>query len=120
MASDKQNSGYISRAVLSNARVSPRKARLVADLVRGKMVGDAIQALEYCDKKTAPLVRKLVLSAVANAVNQSGVDADELQLKHIRVDEGQIFKRWLPRAHGRATPLLKRHSTITVELDEKG
>lgn len=113
------DTGYISRAVLTNARVSPRKARLVADLIRGKAVGQALEELAYCDKKTAPLVKKLVLSAVANAQEQSDVDVDDLVVKKILVNEGTKLKRWLPRAHGRATPLIKRNSTILVELDER-
>lgn len=113
------NTGCISRAQLTNARVSPRKARLVANLIRGKMVDQALESLTFCDKKTAPLVRKLVLSAVANAKEQSDVDVDDLMVKTIRVDEGTKLKRWLPRAQGRATPLIKRNSTIIVELDER-
>lgn len=117
--SNSADTGYISRAVLSNARVSPRKARLVADLIRGKHVGQALDELAFCDKKTAPLVRKLILSAVANAQGQSDVDVDDLIVKKIMVNEAQKLKRWLPRAHGRATPLIKRNSTILVELDER-
>ena len=110
--------GYISKARLSNARVSPRRARLVIDMVRGKSVGQALQDLEFCDKKTGPLLHKLILSAVANAKHKEGVDIEELFVKAAHVDEGRILKRFMPRAQGRATPIRKRHSHITVYLDE--
>ena len=112
--------GYISRAVLRDVHVSPRKARLVINAVRGKKVGEALDTLEFSDKKTAPLVKKLLLSAAANAKDQSSVDIDELYIKQAYVDEGRTLKRFLPRAHGRATPIRKRHSHITVVLDEVG
>lgn len=110
--------GYISKAKLSNARVSPRRARLVINMVRGKSVGQALQDLEFCDKKTAPLVHKLLLSAVANAKHKEGVEVEELFVKAACVDEGRVLNRWMPRAQGRATPIRKRHSHITVYLDE--
>jgi large subunit ribosomal protein L22 len=112
-------SGYISKAVLSNVHVSPRKARLVVNMVRGKRVGEALENLEYCDKKTAALLRKLLLSAVANARNDSEIDVDELVVKSAWVDAGRTIPRWMPRAQGRATPIRKRHSKITVVLDEQ-
>ena len=110
--------GYISKAVLSNVHVSPRKARLVADLVRGRKVTTAIDILNFSTKKTAPLLRKLVLSAVANARQKEGVDIEELFVRSVTVNEGKKNKRFLPRAQGRATPIIKRHSSITVVLDE--
>ena len=110
--------GYVSKAVLSNVHVSPQKARLVADLVRGRKVTTAIDILNYSTKKTAPLLRKLVLSAVANARQKEGVDIEELFVRSVTVDEGKKNKRFLPRAQGRATPIIKRHSSITVVLDE--
>ena len=112
--------GYVSKAVLSHVRVSPRKARLVADLIRGRKVNTALTTLNFAEKKTAPLLKKLVLSAVANAKDRAGVDIDELFVRSVMVNEGRKFKRFLPRAQGRATPLIKRHSTITVVLDEVG
>jgi large subunit ribosomal protein L22 len=113
----RQVSGYISKAQLSNVKISPRRARLVADLVRGLKVGDAVEALESSDKKTAPCVKKLLLSAVANASNQGDVNVDDLVITKILVDGGQVLKRFMPRAHGKATAIRKRHSTITIELD---
>ncbi len=111
--------GYISTAVLRNVRVSPQKARLVIDLIRGKRVGYALDQLQFCDKKTAPLLRKLILSAVSSAQLNSSVDVDELIVKRAWVNAGRTIKRVMPRAQGRATPIKKRHSTITVVLDEK-
>lgn len=110
--------GYVSQAQLYNVRVSPQKARLVIDLIRGKRVATALDRLQFCDKKTAPLVRKLIFSAVASAKKQSAVDIDELVVKRAWVDAGRTLKRSMPRAQGRATPIRKRHSTITVILDE--
>jgi large subunit ribosomal protein L22 len=109
--------GCVSTATLSGIHVSPQKARLVVDMVRGKYVETAIEHLTACDKKTAPLLKKLLLSAVSNA-KQSGVDVDSLFVKKIWVGAKGILKRSMPRAQGRATPILKRYSAITVELDE--
>lgn len=115
-----ETEGYISKAILRETRVSPRKARLVVDLVRGQDVNAALDILSNCDKKTAPLLKKLLLSAVANAEHTSKVDVDELFVKRIWVSEGKTIHRFMPRAQGRATPIRKRHSTITVMLDEVG
>ena len=112
--------GFISKASLNEVKVSPRKARLVVDLVRGKNVNVALDVLENCDKKTAPMVKKLLLSAVANAEKNSGVDIDELIVKRIWVSEGKKLYRSIPRAQGRATPIRKRYSSITLHLDEVG
>ena len=112
--------GYVSTASLRNVHVSPRKARLVVNSVRGKRVGEAIDLLSFSTKKTAPWLKKLLLSAVANAHENAGVDIDELVLKRAWVDEARTLKRVMPRAHGRATPIRKRHSHITVVLDEIG
>ena len=110
-----------SRAILRNVRVSPQKARLVADLVRGRDVDDAIEMLAFTQKKSAPLIRKLVESAVANAENSARttggqLDIDDLFIQTITVDEGPTLKRWRPRAMGRATQIRKRTSHITVVL----
>ena len=113
-----ESEGYISKASLQNARISPRKARLVVDLIRGEKVSKALDILQFNKRKTAPLLRKLLLSAVANAKNQSGVDIDELIVKKAWVDEGKKLKRFMPRAQGRATPIWKRNSSLNVVLDE--
>lgn len=98
--------------------VAPRKARLVVDLVRGKSVQDALDCLKFCRKKTAPIVASAISSAVANAKNKATVDVDSLVVSEIYVDEGPTNKRHMPRAQGRATPIRKRTSRITVKLSE--
>jgi large subunit ribosomal protein L22 len=112
-----QDGGWLSKAHLENVRVSPQRARLVADLVRGKEVSEAIRILDFCEKKTAPMIKRLVMSAVANA-QQTGADVNELVISRIWVNEGTRLKRSMPRAQGRATPIIKRFSSITVHLDE--
>lgn len=108
-----------SRAVLRNARVSARKARLVVDMIRGKDVASAVKFLGFTNKKTAPLVAKVVKSAVANAEQSGAKDPDRLYVKTAFVDEGPTMKRFMPRAMGRATKILKRSSHITVILAER-
>ena len=110
-----------STATVRFARVSPRKARLVADLVRGKDVAEAIEMLSFTDKKTAPILKKLVESAVANAEQAAkraneDLDIDQLYVKTVLVDQGPTLRRFRPRAQGRATKILKKTSHITVEL----
>lgn len=110
-----------SKAKLRFARVSARKARLVANLVRGRDVSEAIEVLTFTQKKSAPMLRKLVESAVANAEVQARRDAvdldiDDLYVKTVFVDEGPVLRRFRPRAQGRATRVLKKTAHITVEL----
>ncbi|WP_425380288.1 50S ribosomal protein L22 [Spiroplasma endosymbiont of Stenodema calcarata] len=106
------------RANLRSIRISPRKVRLVADLIRSKKVGDAIVILNNTNKKSSVSVQKLVKSAVANAVNNNGLDADRLFIKEIFVNEGPTLKRFRPRAHGRAYEILKRTSHITIIVSD--
>ncbi len=106
------------QAVLNSVRVAPRKARLVADVVRGKPVGVALDTLRLMNKKTAPVIKKLIESAVANAQDRATVDVDRLVISEVFVDGGVAFKRFTPRAQGRATPIRKRTSHITVRLKE--
>lgn len=113
----RQDGGYLSKAYLHGVRVSPQRARLVADLIRGKDVEEAIRILNFTPKKSAPILKRLVLSAVANAKEQ-GVNVDELMISRIWVNEAPRLKRFMPRAQGRATPIIKRFSSITVHLDE--
>ena len=98
------------------ARISPQKARLVADLIRGKSVDQALEILTFSNKKAAALVKKVLESAIANAEHNEGADVDELKVSTICVDEGMTMKRIMPRAKGRADRILKRscHITITV------
>ncbi len=103
-----------ARAILRGVRISPQKARLVADQVRGMPVGRAADLLQFSDKKAAHLVKKVLLSAVANAENNLGADVDELKVATIAVDEGPRLKRFQARAKGRGTRIIKRTSHITV------
>jgi large subunit ribosomal protein L22 len=107
------------QSTLRFARISARKARLVADLVRGKDVDEALGLLRFTPKKGAGLIRKVVRSALGNASQSSGVDEDKLYISTIVVDEGPTAKRWTPRAMGRATRIRKRSSHIRVALKEK-
>ncbi|RLB04810.1 MAG: 50S ribosomal protein L22 [Deltaproteobacteria bacterium] len=100
-------------------RVSPRKARLVADLIRGKGVEEALNILAFTNKAFAKKLTKLINSAVANAQHNTKMDVDKLWIKRIFVDGGPTLKRYIPRAMGRATMIRKRTSHITVVLDEK-
>ena len=103
-----------AKAILRSARISPQKARLVADQVRGMAVGRATNLLQFSDKKAAHLIKKVLLSAVANAENNLGADVDELKVAKIFVDEGAIIKRMHARAKGRGSRIIKRTSHVTV------
>lgn len=107
-----------AKAILRTARISPQKARLVADQVRGLPVDRALGLLQFSDKKAAHMIRKVLWSAVSNAENNLGADADELKVKTIMVDEGPALKRFMARAKGRGTRILKRTSHITVIVGE--
>jgi large subunit ribosomal protein L22 len=107
-----------AKAILRGARISPQKARLVADQVRGLPVGRATNLLQFSDKKAAHLIKKVLLSAVANAENNLGADVDELKVARIFVDEGAILKRMHARAKGRGSRISKRTSHITVVVGE--
>jgi len=105
-------------AKLKSLRMSPRKVRLSAGLIRGQKVAAALQQLKFSAKWAAKPLIKLLLSAIANAKNNFGLSEDNLYVKTISVDGGRTLKRWLPRAHGRATPLAKRTSHINLILAE--
>jgi large subunit ribosomal protein L22 len=107
-----------SRAILRHTRVSPRKIRLIADEVRGKPVSDTLTMLKLMQNKRSGIVAKVINSAVANALQSGMVDVDNLFVKSIQIDEGVTLKRFMPRAQGRATRILKRTSHISVVLDE--
>ncbi len=107
-----------ARAVGKYIRISPQKARLVADVVRGMNVDKAITTLKFMPKKGAAIIRQVIESAVANATQDDRVDVDNLFVKKIDIDGGPSLKRIMPRAQGRATRIIKRTSHITVILDE--
>ncbi|MBX2987382.1 MAG: 50S ribosomal protein L22 [Bdellovibrionaceae bacterium] len=108
-----------AKASLRYARVGCQKARLVADMVRGKDVNEAVKVLTYLNKKSALMIKKLIESAVANADYKKTMDIDKLYVKHISVDGGPVLKRFMPRAQGRAFGLRKKTSHINVVLEEK-
>lgn len=108
-----------TRAVTRFVRVSPFKARLVVDQVRGKGVEEALNILKFVSKRSAALVAKTLRAAVANAEGTQSVNVDRLYVKRIKVDEGGMWKRFMPRARGRATRVRKRLSHITVVVDER-
>ena len=103
-------------ARLKNARISAQKVRLVADQIRGMPVEAAEQLLTFSTKTDAHLVKKVLLSAVANAEHNDGADIDELKVTTIMIDEGPTFKRGRARAKGRGTRILKRNSHISVTV----
>lgn len=106
-------------ATLKNAQVSPQKCRLVADLIRGKSVEKAMNTLEFTNKKSAKIVKKLLESAVANAENNEGADIDELTVKTIYVNQAPTLKRIRARAKGRANRIIKRSSHITIFVSDE-
>ena len=106
-------------ATAKRLQISPQKARLVVDQVRGKPVADALDILNFSTKKGAVLVRKVLESAIANAENNEGADIDELKVSEVLVNEGMTMKRIKPRAKGRADRILKRSSHITVTVTDE-
>lgn len=107
-------------AKLRYLRIAPRKARLVADLIRGKSVKEARAVLGFVAKRAATLFLKLLDSAVANAKNNFQVEETNLYISRITVDEGPKYKRWMPRARGQASPIQKKTSHVTLILDTVG
>lgn len=111
-------------ATAKNVRMSPRKMRLVIDQIRGKDVNEAYAILQFSKKAAARPIDKVLRSAVANAAfkaDESGepLDVDELFVREAFVDEGRTLRRWRARAYGRATPILKRSSHVTVVVDTR-
>ncbi|NND45369.1 MAG: 50S ribosomal protein L22 [Xanthomonadales bacterium] len=106
-------------ARLKGARISAQKVRLVADQVRGMPVDQAEQLLAFSTKKAAHIVKKVLMSAIANAEHNEGADIDELKVQAIMVDEGPTMKRGRARAKGRGTRILKRTSHITLTVADK-
>jgi large subunit ribosomal protein L22 len=107
------------KAYLKNYRQSPRKVRLVATLVKGKSVSDAIVALDFLPKRASLPIKKLLVSALSNAKAQ-GKNETDLFIKELRVDKGLVMKRMMPRAMGRGARINKRTSHINVALAERG
>ena len=112
--------GEVARAKLSGVRVPPRKARLIVEMIKGRQVDMALQLLANNPRKGARVVEKLLRSAIANASEQKSADVDSLWVIGGWADMGKTMKRFLPRAQGRATPIRKQSSCITVLVGEKG
>jgi large subunit ribosomal protein L22 len=110
----------LSKASANFSRIAPRKARMIADLVRGRDAAEAIQLLQFTPKSGAPVLQKIIESAVANA-RQIGLDVDSLFVSKATVDKApnKFNRRWRPRAMGRATRVTKGVSHIVIELDER-
>ncbi len=107
-----------ARAELRHARISARKVKIVIDLIRGKNAKEAIAILKYTNKAAAPMVEKLLKSAIANAVNNNKMDETKLYISEIYANQGPTMKRILPRAKGSADRIRKRTSHIVVVLKE--
>jgi large subunit ribosomal protein L22 len=106
-------------ATLRYARVSPQKCRLVADVIRGKSVDEAIRTLTFSPKKSARIVKKVLESAIANAEHNLGADIDELKVATIEVNEAPTLRRYRARAKGRGTRIIKRNSHITINVGDE-
>ncbi|HEY1181686.1 MAG TPA: 50S ribosomal protein L22 [Rhodocyclaceae bacterium] len=107
-----------TQAVLKFVRLSPKKGRVIADLVRGKKVDEALNILKFSTRKPAGLIRKVLESAIANAENNHGADVDELKVAEIFIDQGPVLKRIMPRAKGRADRIVKPTSHITIRVSD--
>ncbi len=107
------------RAIAKDTGVSPRKVRLLVDMVRGKKVDEALAILKFMPTPTAQVVAKVVKSAVANAENNFQVSPSDLKIVKVFADEARTLKRHRPRARGRSSPILKRSSHITVIVAEQ-
>lgn len=108
-----------ARAQLKFARISARKVKIVADLVRGKNVDEALAIMKFTPKASSPILEKLLKSAIANAENNNGMSADNLYIEECYANKGPTMKRIRPRAQGRAYRIEKRMSHITIVLNER-
>ena len=107
-----------AKAHVRHVRMSPRKMRIIANMVRGKPVDQAMALLKVLPKKGAVVIRKLLISAVANAEHQGQQDVDALVVRECHIDNGPILKRWMPRAMGRANRVQHRTSHVTITVAE--
>ena len=115
----KQGADKRPRAIAKYIRISPRKVKIVIDLIRGKQVDQAAAILMYTPKAAAPVVLKLLNSAIANAENNLGLSREDLYVAEVYANPGPTLKRYVARSRGSASPMLKRTSHITVVLDSK-
>ena len=119
-AERRENHDNRPRAVVRHVRISPRKVKIVIDLIRGKKVDEALAILAYTPKTAAPVVEKLLNSAIANGVNRENnpMDRESMYVAEVFADQGPTLKRYWPRSHGRADMILKRTSHLTIILDQ--
>lgn len=115
----KQGADKRPRAIAKYIRISPRKVKIVIDLIRGKQVDQAAAILMYTPKAAAPVVLKLLNSAIANAENNLGLSREDLYVAEVYANPGPTLKRYVARSRGSASPMLKRTSHVTVVLDSK-
>ena len=108
------------KAKLRHLRISPRKVRLIANLIKGLTVRQAEIQLKFSTKRSASSMLKLLKSAIANAENDGKASKENLFVSNVTVDKGPTLKRWRPRAMGRASSIMKRTSHVTLTLDQKG
>jgi large subunit ribosomal protein L22 len=107
----------MARAVLKRFRESPRKVRMVADMIRGRSVDDAMSILRLQQRKAAKMLSKVLGSAIANATENEKADVEKLVVSKVTVDGGPVTRRWMPRSMGRANRILSRTSHVTVVVD---
>ena len=108
-----------AKAIIRNVRISPRKARVIANLIRGKHIGEAMAILRYSAKKAGKIVEKLLFSAISNAERGRSVSVDDLVVQNCVVDGGPLIKRFMPRSMGRANRIQHRTSHISVFISEQ-
>lgn len=108
-----------SKAILKYVRVTPRKARRVVDLIRGRRAGEAMVSLRFMPYRAAKVVEKVLRSAMANAEQKKAADPEKMRISGVFVDQGPTLKRMMPRAMGRANVIRKRTSHITINLSEE-
>ena len=118
-AARKANADKRAHATAKYVRVTPRKVKIVVDLIRGKQVDQALAILAYTPKSAAPYVEKLLNSAIANAENNLELDRASLYVAEVYANQGPTLKRYWPRSHGRADMIKKHTSHITIVLDQK-
>ena len=117
-ARNEEKREHRAHATVKYVRISSRKVRIVINLIRGKKVDEALAILRFTPKSAYPVVEKLLNSAIANAEHNMGLSRDTLYVAEIFANQGPSLKRFMPRAKGSASPILKRTSHITVILDE--
>ena len=117
-AARKANKDKRPHAIARYIRISSRKVKIVIDLIRGKKVDEALAILMFTPKSAAPIVEKLLNSAIANAENNLMLNRDSLYVAEVYANQGPTLKRYWARSHGRADTILKRTSHITIILDE--